>query len=214
MDYQIGLTFINKVGPIRGKELLQSGLTPMQIFTEDAHNLSKITGFKKSFFDKMNKNEALDKAKKALKNIAALKVIPIYFEDLNYPRRLKNCPDSPLVIYQKGSFNLNQTKIIAIVGTRKATPYGNEVCREFIKSIADQNITIVSGLANGIDATVHRCCLEFGVPTIGVLGHGLDLVYPSSNQGLATKMLDNGALISEFVPGTNLTAKTSQKEIG
>ena len=192
---------MNKVGPIRAKELLQFGFTPEQILTEKAEVLAKTTGLKASFFNKMKRFEALNKAVEVGVEIKKLGVEPIYFEDLKYPRRLKNCVDAPLVIYQKGIFDLNQTKIISMVGTRNATSYGNDICRDFIKSIKDQNIIIVSGLAHGIDAMVHRCCLEFGVPTIGVLGHGLDIVYPSTNRDLANKMLSNGCLLSEFVPG-------------
>ena len=201
IDYQIALTFLNKVGPIRAKELLQFGFTPEQIIKDSSKNLSKITGIKTAFFDKMNRKEALNKALETRKNLSKLGVRPIYFEEIDYPRRLKNCVDAPLIIYQKGGFDLNQTKIIAMVGTRNATSYGNDICREFIKSIKDQNITIVSGLAYGIDAVVHRSCVEFNVPTIGVLGHGLDIMYPSAHRELADKMLLNGSLISEFVPG-------------
>ena len=192
---------MNKVGPIRAKELLQFGLSPKQIITDKAENLAKITGLKRSFFEKMNRKEALSRAIDARKQIKKLGIEAIYFEDLKYPRRLKNCVDAPLIIYLKGKLDLNQTKIIAMVGTRNATTYGNEICRAFIKSIKDQNIVVVSGLAHGIDGMVHRSCMEFGVPTIGVLGHGLDIVYPTSHRDLANKMLSNGCLISEFVPG-------------
>ena len=90
---------------------------------------------KTTIFDKMNRKEALSKAIEASKKNKKLGVRPIYFEDLEYPRRLKNCADAPLVIYQKGELDLNQSKIISMVGTRNATAYGNEICREFIKSI-------------------------------------------------------------------------------
>ena len=195
------MTFMNKVGPIKAKQLLQFGITPEQIIEENSKKLSKITGIKTTIFDKMNRKEALSKAIEASKKNKKLGVRPIYFEDLEYPRRLKNCADAPLVIYQKGELDLNQSKIISMVGTRNATAYGNEICREFIKSIKDQNITVVSGLAHGIDAVVHRSCVEFNVPTIGVLGHGLDIIYPSTHRELADKMLKQGSLISEFVPG-------------
>lgn len=201
IDYQIAMTFMNKVGPIKAKQLLQFGITPEQIIEENSKKLSKITGIKTTVFDKMNRKEALSKAIEASKKNKELGVRPIYFEDLEYPRRLKNCADAPLVIYQKGELDLNQSKIISMVGTRNATAYGNEICREFIKSIKDQNITVVSGLAHGIDAVVHRSCVEFKVPTVGVLGHGLDIIYPSTHRELADKMLKDGSLISEFVPG-------------
>jgi len=202
LEYQIALTFMNKVGPIRAKELLQSGLTPEQILLDNAKTLSKISGFNHSYFSETNRAAALNKAVEVCKELKKLSIRPIYFEEKDYPRRLKNCTDAPLVIYQKGNFDFNQTKIIAIVGTRSATSYGNDICREFIKEIKDQNITVVSGLAHGIDAMVHRCCIEFNVPTIAVLGHGLDMVYPAVHRNLATKMLSNGCLMSEFVPGT------------
>jgi DNA processing protein len=98
---------------------------------------------------------------------------------------------------------MNSSKLVSIVGTRKATSYGKELCRRLIESFVGKDIVVVSGLAFGIDSFIHQYCVDYNVPTVAVLGHGLDRIYPSQNKGLASKILENGALITEFVPGTS-----------
>lgn len=123
----------------------------------------------------------------------------------DYPQRLEECDDAPLVLFYKGNANLNTARIISIVGTRKCTSYGKDICRSFLQdlSLYDKNILIVSGLAYGIDINAHRNALENQMPTVGVLAHGLDTIYPALHRKTAIEMLSHGGLLTEYMSQTN-----------
>ena len=122
----------------------------------------------------------------------------------DYPARLLDCKDAPLVLFSLGNVNYNATKTVAIVGTRKATDYGRRMCHIFVRELHElcPDITVISGLAYGIDIEAHKASLEFGLPTIAVLAHGLDMIYPSSHRGVAKAMLAQGGLVTEFTSRT------------
>jgi DNA processing protein len=124
----------------------------------------------------------------------------LYLYDDQYPYRLRECPDAPLMLYYIGNANLNMQKVLSIVGTRRASPYGKESCRKIVEQISlnEEKTLIVSGLAFGIDAVAHKSAIEFGLPTIAVLPTGADSIYPSMHRGLAMQIIDNGGLISDF----------------
>ena len=124
--------------------------------------------------------------------------------DTDYPARLLDCNDAPLVLFSLGNVNYNATRTVGIVGTRKATDYGRRMCHTFIKELHElcPDITIVSGLAYGIDIESHKAALEVGFPTLGVLAHGLDMIYPSSHREVAKQMLSDGGLVTEFMSRT------------
>lgn len=122
--------------------------------------------------------------------------------DLDYPEQLQNIEDRPRVIYQKGSYIEDDNLSIAIVGSRKVTPYGKWACEKFTKELASIGVTIVSGLAHGVDRIAHLTALESGSRTIGVLGNGIDYIYPKSNRNIYEDIPKNGCLISEFTLGT------------
>jgi len=124
--------------------------------------------------------------------------------DPDYPARLMDCNDAPLVLFSLGNVNYNATRMVAIVGTRKATDYGRKMCHTFIKELHQlcPDVTIVSGLAYGIDIESHRAALEEGLPTIAVLAHGLDMIYPSCHRSTAKEMLTDGGLTTEFMSRT------------
>jgi DNA processing protein len=125
-----------------------------------------------------------------------------FFLDGDYPRRLKQCNDSPIVVYSKGKMNLNHSKIVSIVGTRDLTSYGQRILIELIHSLKEEGVLVVSGLAYGVDILAHQLCVENDIQTIGVLGHGLDRIYPFKHRGIAKEMLENGGLITEFMINT------------
>lgn len=127
-------------------------------------------------------------------------VIPRY--DAAYPQRLKAAEDAPSLLFYKGNASLNPPRTVAVIGTRHHTDYGKQVVKDIIKTLAHQNITILSGLAAGIDGCAHQYALQYDLPTIGVLGHGLDTMYPVQHTTLARKMTENGGLLSEFPSGT------------
>jgi len=125
--------------------------------------------------------------------------------DDDYPQRLTECPDAPIILYYLGDADLNQSKIVSIVGTRRMTTYGQDLIRRFIRDLHRQcpQVLIVSGLAYGVDICAHREALGNGYPTVGVLAHGLDMIYPYRHRDTAIRMLRQGGLLTEFMSQTN-----------
>lgn len=123
-------------------------------------------------------------------------------QDPTYPFRLKDCPDPPSILYYKGSIVPNQPRVLSIIGTRRPSAQGRTVIREFLEALSQYGILVVSGLADGIDGLAHQYSLENGLPTIGVLAHGLQTIYPIDHRLLAKQMLKNGGLLTEYPPGT------------
>ncbi len=121
--------------------------------------------------------------------------------DKDYPKLLKEIYDPPIVLYYKGSLNCLSKKCIAVVGTRKMTGYGRTVCEQFVKELVRSNLTIISGLARGIDALAHKTAVEANGQTVAVLGSGLNNIYPPENKQLAMDIINgHGAVISEYPP--------------
>lgn len=127
-----------------------------------------------------------------------------FTDEQAYPQLLTQCADAPLMLYYLGHANLNAPRIVSIVGTRKATEYGKDLCRQFVKGLHDvyPDTVIVSGLAYGVDIHSHRAALEQGMPTVAVLAHGLDTIYPSAHRQTAVKMLEQGGLLTEYMSQT------------
>ena len=127
-----------------------------------------------------------------------------FFGDADYPFRLSQCVDAPLMLYAKGNANTNRQHVVSIVGTRTPSERGKDWCRRLVLDLADQvpNLTIVSGLAYGIDVVAHKAALESGIPTIIIPAHGLDRIYPSVHRSIAIQALSNGGILTEYVHGT------------
>jgi hypothetical protein len=125
--------------------------------------------------------------------------------DDDYPQRLKNCDDAPLVLFYKGTANLNRARVINIVGTRHCTAYGQDLIRRFVSELKSlcPEVLIVSGLAYGVDINAHRQALANRLDTVGVLAHGLDYLYPTRHKQTADEMLTQGGLLTEFLTNTN-----------
>ncbi len=201
LHYQIALTLLNGVGAIKAKELAEKLDQLERLFVDSPLVLQSKTDFPKAFISKMGRKKALEKSISVAESLKNHRIESTFYNDNDFPHRLKNCVDSPVLLFRKGILNLNPQKIISIVGTRSATNYGKEICSEFIASIQGKGISVVSGMAHGIDAMIHRLCLKYDVPTVGVMGHGLDRVYPAVHRELASKMILNNCLLSEFIPG-------------
>lgn len=148
--------------------------------------------------------ENVERAKRELEFASQKGIRITTIKDADYPCRLKECDDAPAVIYTLGNIDLNAQRVVSIVGTRRATDYGKDMCSAFVADLARMmpDTLIVSGLAFGIDVCAHRAALKAGLPTIGVLAHGLDRIYPSSHRNIAKEMLANGGVLSEFMSGT------------
>ena len=150
--------------------------------------------------------QALRYAESELRTAESMGVRPLVMGDDDYPSRLLECADAPLVLYYQGSASLNQKRVVSIVGTRRCTPYGQDLVRRFmseLRSLCPQ-VLVVSGLAYGIDICAHREALAQGYDTVGVVAHGLDDLYPPSHRPTADQMLKQGGLLTEFPTGTRL----------
>ena len=152
-----------------------------------------------------NCDEARKRAEEELEYDIRYGIEPITMNDERYPQRLKDCDDAPLMLFYKGNANLNQQRIINIVGTRHCTPYGEDLIRRFITDLKQLSprVLIVSGLAYGVDIVAHRQALACGYETIGVLAHGLDDLYPRQHRETAARMIEQGGLLTEFLTRTN-----------
>lgn len=201
--YEIAVTQLFGFGPIKTKQLLESLENIRDLFELSEKELSAVSGFQVHSLKKMQRKEALLWAEKVVKDIEKYAIQTLFYTHPDYPRRLKQCVDAPLLIYTKGTVDFNHSKFVAIVGTRNETRYGKRICKELIQSFVGSNIIVVSGLAYGIDFSIHTNCLEQQIPTVGVLAHGLEMVYPREHFGVAVEMCNTGGLISEFPPFTN-----------
>ena len=152
-----------------------------------------------------NCDEARSRAEVELEYDLRYGIEPITMNDDRYPQRLKNCDDAPLMLFYKGNADLNQQRVINIVGTRQCTPYGEDLIRRFITDLKQLSprVLIVSGLAYGVDINAHRQALANGYETVGVLAHGLDDLYPTRHRETALQMIEHGGLLTEFLTQTN-----------
>ncbi len=128
----------------------------------------------------------------------------IWHDDPRYPSRLRACADAPLVLFMKGAGDLNPARAVAIVGTRRATDYGVKLCEDLVDGLAPHGVSIVSGLAHGIDAVAHKRCIASGIPTFGVVAHGLERMYPHNHKSLAEEMQTIGGVLTEFPSGADM----------
>jgi DNA processing protein len=198
----ITLTQIRGIGYFNAKKIIDHFGSATALFNnlQEVENIDRLS---KSIFTK----DAIDDAKKvAEKEIAFIEknnisVLHITQND-QYPELLKQCADAPILLYTKGNINLNNTKILSIVGTRKITKYGKDLCKELIEALP-QDVFILSGLAVGVDVEAHKWGIETGKQTAAVLAHGLDRIYPSAHSGIAKQMLENGGLITDYISDTN-----------
>jgi DNA processing protein len=202
--YKIALTKIDGVGDVIARSLVDTFGDAQQVFKRQRKDLQSIKGISSLLAQEILKPEVLRKAEDELKFIEKNAIQVFFYTDSDYPFRLKECIDAPILIYYKGKADLNASKIISIVGTRKSTSYGNDFCTNFSEEISllFPDVLVVSGLAYGIDINAHRAALQCNLPTVGVLAHGLDRIYPAAHRKVAVEMLENGGLLTEFSSGT------------
>jgi len=197
--YQIALTLVPGIGDVLGKKLVTYCGSAEAVFKEKKKLLEKVPRIGEKILDAMSDKSILARAEKELAFLDKFRITTLFFLDKDYPFRLKNCIDSPVLLYYKGTADMNISRIIAVVGTRNATEYGRSVCHRIISDLAQDKVMIISGLAYGIDSCAHHSALENNLETIGVLGHGLGMIYPNQNKKLAEKMMKNGGLLTEFM---------------
>ena len=148
--------------------------------------------------------EAIAHAQKELDFIEKHHIAPYYYKDDNYPYRLAQCADAPLLLYAKGNVDVNPKRVVSVVGTRMPSERGKEWCRQFVLDLAAKvpDLTIVSGLAYGIDVAAHKAAIEAGIPTIVIPAHGLDRIYPAVHRNVAIQTLGKGGILTEYTTGT------------
>lgn len=197
--FQIALTQIKGVGDITARNLLQLIGDEEEIFKLSRKSLIQ-KGVTPRLADEISDPEVFRKAEKELSFVERNNISTYFINEKNYPHRLRDCVDAPVILYFKGDCDFNKEKVISIVGTRKSTSYGNNFCESFLETLSSAlpDTLIVSGLAYGIDIQAHRMALKYSLPTIGVLAHGLDLIYPSVHRQTAKEMILNGGLLTEF----------------
>lgn len=205
LKYLIALTMLPNVGSITGRKLIAYAGSAQAVFSEKKANLQKIPGIGAFLSGAIQPSHVILQAEKELKFIEKNSIIPLTVFDKNYPERLKQCPDAPLVLYVKGINVLNASKVISIVGTRNISEYGVEQCRKIVRDLTESNhkILIVSGLAYGVDAQAHMASLQNNQETVAVLAHGLHTVYPHAHKNLASRIIETGALVSDFNTSDN-----------
>jgi len=195
---KIAITKIPKVGPITARNLISYCGGLEEVFKAKKKTLEKIPSIGPKLASVILKKEYFDLAEKELRFLEKKEVTPLFFLDDAYPKRLKHFDDAPLMMYYKGTADLNHPRIVAIVGTRKPSKMSTIMCEELVEDLKAYNVLVVSGLAYGIDAAAHKKCLSLEMDTVGVLGHGLNKIYPAQHRQLAEKMLHQGGLLTEF----------------
>jgi DNA processing protein len=200
IHHQIALTFLSGIGSRRARIIVSHFNDLESFFAEKRLNLAKIPGIPADFVSQKLRLNALVEADKVIQELDRLGGKTLFFTEKEYPRRLKQCSDAPLLIYSKGNIDWNPPKVVSIVGTRHATDYGKAITHELIEGLAAHQVTIVSGMAYGIDICAHQEALRLKLPTWGVLGHGLAKMYPSEHRKIAERMFETGGIVSEFIP--------------
>lgn len=195
--YQIAITMLPGIGDVYSRALVNHFGSPEAVLKAKRKDLERIEGIGEKRINGILKFN-LNDAERETRFIKDNGIRTLFFQDPAYPVRLNHCVDSPVLLYYKGTADLNASKFMAVVGTRNPSEYGKSVCEEFIAGIAGEDIIIVSGLAFGIDSVAHRAALRNGIQTIGVLAHGLDRIYPAENRQMADQMMHNGGLLTEF----------------
>jgi DNA processing protein len=198
--FLIAMGLIPGIGPKKARRIIEITGTAEEFF-RNSEKL-KLSGVKNSDLKQNHLKSYLRKAEDELTYNLKNEIKTLHYLQAEYPFRLKSCDDAPLVLFTKGNVDLNTSRTVAVVGTRTATDYGNRVCEELIAELAIMKCALVSGLAHGIDSFAHRAAQVHGIQNIGVVAHGLDSVYPHVNRSLASSMLENGGLVTDFIVGT------------
>lgn len=200
LKFKIALSMVRGVGLSTYKRLTEIFGNEEEVLNASAKSLSKLPGIGDAIVEQLKHPQLLERAKKELDYLRKSNGFVVHFDDEAFPYRLKECDDHPIFLYGKGEMQWDERRVIGIVGTRKMTPYGKTHCEEILTQLANNhpNLLVVSGLAYGVDACAHRKAMELGLQTIGVVGHGLDMIYPASHKDLATRMMNKGGILTEF----------------
>ena len=196
--YKVAMSFLKGLGPIRINNIL-SELNPEQFFSLSISDVKQCTRISSNQLAAMERNRALDFALKEIEACKSYGISPIFIFDPTYPRRLRQCIDAPIVLYCRGEDLLNSRRMLAIVGSRMHSSYGTELIKELTLGLSESGVVTVSGLALGIDSVAHEYSIKNNIPTVAILGSGLNQVFPKRNTKLAQEILEHGgSLLSEY----------------
>lgn len=198
----VALHFIPGIGDYTIRQLISYCGSAEKVFKTPKGKLLKIPGIGPAIAEALTRGGSFEKAEKEIKRAEKESVKIIFYLDKNYPSRLKHIPDAPSMLYVKGNFDFENPKTVGIVGTRQATAYGKEQVEKLVEGLVPHGALIVSGLAYGIDIQVHKQALKNNLPTIGIMGSGIDVIYPATHKETAHKMLGHGGLVTENPFGT------------
>ncbi len=201
--HTLALMQVEGVGDVIAKKLLQHCGNAAEVFASKKSQLQKIDGIGSVVIKNLQDKSVFAKAEAELQFLVQENISTTYFQEDNYPERLKNCYDSPVLLFQAGNIDLQNKRIISIVGTRQITTYGMEFTKKLIEEISPLNPIIVSGFAYGVDIYAHQIAMDCGLQTIGVLAHGLNQIYPKTHKKYMAKMEQNGGFLTEFWSTSN-----------
>ncbi len=200
LTYKIAITLLPGIGSVRTRAILAHLPSLEAFFKESEAALQRIPGIGNHLASRSLRKKVLEQAEKETVFVEKNHLRVFWFLDDDYPTRLKQCEDAPVLFYLQGSVAPEARKVLSVVGTRHATPYGIEHCNRIIEDLAASHpgLLIVSGLAYGIDICAHKAALKHSLPTIAVLGHGLQMIYPASHRNVAREIVSQGALVTEY----------------
>ncbi len=190
------------IGDYLLKQLVSYCGSADQVFKTPKGKLLKIPGIGEVTAESIRNGKSFEKAEKEIAKAEKSNTEILFYTDKKYPQRLRQIEDAPSLLYFQGNANLNHPKMVAIVGTRQATSYGKEIVEQIVKDLVPHRPLIISGLAYGIDIQAHKQALKNDLQTIGVMGSGMDVIYPSAHKDTAKKMLEQGGLLTENSFGT------------
>lgn len=199
LPYLISLTQVPHVGSIHARILLQYFGSAEKIFKSTVHDLENIEGVGRIRAHSIKSFSDFSLAEKEISFIQRYGIRALSVMDTDYPQRLLTASDAPVLLFYKGSADLNKTRTISIVGTRRNTEYGKQITEKIIRELAGYDVLIISGLAFGIDAIAHKSALKQELSTVAVLAHGLASLYPPEHGQLSKQMLKQGGLITEYI---------------
>jgi DNA processing protein len=203
LKFMIALTMVPAIGPVTARKLIRNLGSARAVFDQNRYVLEKIPGMGPQKSGSIELHGLLERAEKEVGYLERHHIVPRYYKDKDFPPRLNQCPDAPILLYTQGEQGLHCKKSLSVVGTRRATSYGKDMCREIIKGLTYlvDDLVIVSGLAFGIDVIAHRAALDYGLPTVAVLGHGLSTIYPWAHRDVAKRICEQGSLVTDFPSG-------------
>lgn len=200
----IALTLCDGIGTQTAQKLVRTAGSAAQVFARRNELTQLSADIQPGILKALDTPNIFDRAKRELDFADKHGIDCLTTNDERYPARLRQCEDAPLFLFFKGKADLNGLRVVSIVGTRRATDYGRQFCNNFVRDLSAfcPDLLVVSGLAYGIDIAAHRAALAAQVPTVAVLAHGLDRIYPPTHRKTATDMLAQGGLLTEFLTGT------------